>query len=226
MKIGTWNEKDNPDLPAWMVVEDAREMADWFTPGAYLLGLQEFAEHADRQAALAAFGPSAALAGHLPECATPILYNTARFRMLATDYVRAHGGKAGVSPHRGWQWGLFDLIDTDTDPFDVFATHFVSKRWLSVWRMRQWRRHRRLLSAALLDHPERGKLILGDFNVRNPPKLHPRQVVLAHEFVDAVIWIPPTADTDEDATLVKRGQFLVKLHSDHDGVGVRARLRR
>jgi hypothetical protein len=216
--LGSWNEKDNPDLPDWQVRSDARRIKRRFR-GASIIGCQEIGERADHRSLASAFGLRW---GRFPKNeATPILFNRFRFRLLEHSYIRCHSGIRAITPHRGYAKARFAIRRRwRLRPFRVYATHCISKPTTSMERARLWAKHIDILRADIAVAALAGEdiFVVGDFNKKKPPHLHPRQVVLKSHWVDHIIWIPGTAGNRVRAKDV----FVMRepLFTDHKPIGV------
>lgn len=217
MKLLTWNEKDNPDLPAWQVLADARTVKRR-ARGASIIGGQEFGEKADHNAIDRAFGRRWS---HTPRIqATPLIWNKRRFGLLDMGWVKTHGGVAHVTPHRGFTWGLFkQRWRLRLEPFYVYNTHLISKPYLSAARDAMWDRHLHKMRAhiALKHATGRDIFVVGDFNRKTVPNLHPDQILLTTHWLDHIICIPGANGN----RIRVNGKFVVRgVYTDHAPIGV------
>lgn len=216
MKIGSWNERDNPDLPDRQVRSDARRVARRFD-GPSIIGCQEIGETQDHRALHDVFGPEWAQVGKAR--ATPILYHRTRFTLLDHAYVRTHGGIAGITPTRGFVKALFrHRLRPWLAPFWVYNTHLISKPSTSGQRLTLWQHHLDVMRADIKTEIPLGLdvLITGDFNRRTTPVLHATQHQLAHHWLDHIIWIPGTHNT---VRLEESFTMHADLFTDHKPIG-------
>lgn len=97
--------------------------------------------------------------------AIPMSYLSDRFTLLDSGFVKAHDGKAGVTPARGSSWLLLGDAADNSVTWHINA-HFISKIRLSVWRQERWAEHlvslRQLVDSLLKVSPL--GTIGGDFN--------------------------------------------------------------
>lgn len=222
IKIGTWNERDNPDLPDRQVRSDARRVKARFR-GASIIGCQEIGEAQDHRALHEVFGVRWRQVAKGQ--ATPLLFNAIRFQLLARAYVQTHGGIAHVSPHRGYVKGLFSVpLPNSIAPWWVYNTHLISKPGSSAERLRLWRKHIRMMREDIADQHRDGRdiFVTGDFNVTRAPLLHNDQRVLAHHWLDSIIYIPGTVGNR--VKVLDTFHVLGDLFTDHRPIGVTLRI--
>lgn len=208
MLIITNNEQDNPDLPAWKVIQDQRKVRR-VTQGMsprFVLG-QEFAEGADDAAMRAAFGPRFTYLH--TERATPIAVPPS-FRVLDHGWDMAHRGIAGVTPTRGPSWCIAESRRRKRlDPIGIINVHAINRKpnrpdlWNLNWRAVQ---HRALTMA--------GKgltvFIAGDWNDANPRKIASNQRHIVKSVNDHIHVIPGSVKVKV------LGAGSIPLWSDHD----------
>jgi len=225
VKLGSWNEKDNPDLPRAQVLADARAVAKRFR-GANIIGGQEFGDVSDHDAVRKAFGRRwGQLFLHRQ---TPIIFNRIWYRVLACSWHKTHDGIEDITPVRGWSEGSFrNRFRPRLAPFWFLCTHCISKPGDSTQRAELHAHHIELMRERirlLLDRDGRDIFVVGDFNVTKTPHLHDDQVVLHHHWLDHIIYIPgPNGNRIE---LKRRFTMHAPLHTDHQPIGVRVALSR
>lgn len=196
MRLVTWNEKNEPDLPPWQVRSDCQSMARLVGRGATIIAGQEFEDRSDRAALEEAF-PGWLVEGAYP---VPLLANPRYFEVLASGYELAHGGRAGISPHRGFSWMLTRRrFRPRVRPFVTVGTHMVSGAWTDgheaqAWRRDRWREHHAKLAAFVAQQNTKGRdvFVLGDMNrtAYDPKTITAQARTLAHHGLDHIVYAP------------------------------------
>ncbi|OEU85190.1 hypothetical protein DB35_01525 [Streptomyces abyssalis] len=155
------------------------------------------------------------------------------FDVIDRRVTRAHGGKAGVSPHRVISQAVLELAADPRVRLVVANTHYVSGAWnneddpADAWRRKMWKRHFRKHRDDVLEHwHAKGFPVVwtGDVN-RNPmPRLVPRDEKRAFpRGIDQIAWLPGTNGTELRLERTKT----IPMHVDgHDARVAVMRIRR
>lgn len=144
------------------------------------------------------------------------------FEVVGRRVTRAHGGKAGVSPHRVITQVLLQLKADPQLKFVLANTHYVSGAWngkddpAEAWRRKMWKRHFRKHRDKVLDHwHAKGYPVIwtGDVNRSPMPRLVPGEKRAFKRGIDQIAWLPGT-----DGTRIRlRRTKTVPMHVDgHD----------
>lgn len=218
MRLVTWNEKNEPDLPPHQVESDCRTMARLIGRGATIIGGQEFEDRSDRASLERAF-PAFTVAGAYP---VPLLLHSRYFRVIKDGYVVTHGGLRGVSPHRGFSWALSErryrpLIK----PFVAVASHYVSGAWTpghtaQAWRRDRWREHHSILTAFIARQNSVGRdvFLMVDANRVDyeAKSITATSRTLARHGLDHIIYSPAGGSRVKGVT---GSTIRADLHTDH-----------
>lgn len=127
------------------------------------------------------------------------------FNVVDRRVTRAHGGKAGVSPHRLISQVVLELAADPQVRFVLANTHYVSGAWngeddhADAWRRKMWKRHFRKHRDDVLEHwHAKGYPVIwtGDVN-RNPmPQLARDEKRAFPRGIDQIAWLPGTNGTE------------------------------
>ena len=185
-------------------------------PLGEVIGWQEVNKPADRDKLKAAlpgyehFIPNAEWAA-----AIPISWLRDRFTLVDSGIVKAHDGKAGVTPARGCTWVLLQDGADNSLVWHINA-HFISKTRLSVWRREQWAKHLVTLRDLVTTLAARSPLgtIGGDFNNHDAVKF-PGVVNLTPKWRGDKVWYDQLLVTDPLAASASVRKGSSRLGSDH-----------
>ena len=185
-------------------------------PLGEVIGWQEVNKPADRDKLKAAlpgyehFIPNAEWAA-----AIPISWLRDRFTLVDSGIVKAHDGKAGVTPARGCTWVLLQDGADNSLVWHINA-HFISKTRLSAWRREQWAKHLVTLRDLVTTLTTRSPLgtIGGDFNNHDAVKF-PGVTNLTPKWRGDKVWYDQLLVTDLLAASASVRKGSSRLGSDH-----------
>ena len=185
-------------------------------PLGEVIGWQEVNKPADRDKLKAAlpgyehFIPNAEWAA-----AIPISWLRDRFTLVDSGIVKAHDGKAGVTPARGCTWVLLQDGADNSLVWHINA-HFISKTRLLAWRREQWAKHLVTFRDLVTTLTARSPLgtIGGDFNNHDAVKF-PGVVNLTPKWRGDKVWYDQLLVTDPLAASASVRKGSSRLGSDH-----------
>lgn len=220
MRIFTLNERDNPDLPDAQVREDFAKARRLMGGTRVIGGLQEIGDLKDHVNLRTQFKGYTEIE---PAQATPQVYTGRQFKVVVTKYFLAHNGKAGRSPHRGYQVTRFRFkLRPWIKPFIVINTHMVSHPEKDDWGQQKWDQHWAMMVEAVKTAHSNGLdvFVTGDFNKVKLPSIHPAQKILNQHGLDHILFVPAPGKEGNNVLVVDRGYFNRGFHTDHPLVWV------